>query len=396
MRIFRLSQSEEFAYHATDVKPDIILQQGLSKLSRGHTEFDVIDNIERYLPSNRVYVSKNIREFPGKYHYKVNISGLLKYPDFGSLPDHEAYMDEESCWWKDRSIDSDLPPLLKAAIMRNGFEINYSDISGEDTWSWFGTCVFEGPIDISRIVDVIVDGDIPNDLTKTAQLAYDGSYDVAGYILDNHGVHSTNGFTHKQWISEKFNLTRRQENAFSDFKRKIQFLKEHSIYEVVMDRKNKKIYIRHYQGAMPLPSYSQMKMLKDWAIENGYDENILFDRNAYAKSFKIIKKAQISDDLQGYILDKNGIYSTGIMPHHSWVAENAKKWPHNPKELRNHLEFIKKNSIFELVMDEKYKTIYVRPNGRRRPSPSQIKMLKDWAIENGYDENILFDGNVYF
>lgn len=55
-------------------------------------------------------------------------------------------------------------------------------------------------------------------------------------------------------------------------------------------------------------------------------------------------------------------------------------------------EMIQDCNIFEFIVNNNTSIITVRPhlNGKR-PSRKQMKELKDWAIEQGLDENILFD-----
>lgn len=55
-------------------------------------------------------------------------------------------------------------------------------------------------------------------------------------------------------------------------------------------------------------------------------------------------------------------------------------------------EMIQDYNIFEFIVNNNTSIITVRPhlNGKR-PSRKQMKELKDWAIEQGLDENILFD-----
>ena len=150
MKIYRIS-NEEIAYHASFTPPDIILKEGLSKKSTGHTVFDAIEDIERFLPTNRIYVAKTLGQYEGEYHYKIDISGLKKYPDFGAFPDFGAYMDYDQCWWKDRDINRISDVELKSYVTRNNGELAYEDIIGEDTWDFFGTCVLEGPIPPDRM-----------------------------------------------------------------------------------------------------------------------------------------------------------------------------------------------------------------------------------------------------
>lgn len=55
-------------------------------------------------------------------------------------------------------------------------------------------------------------------------------------------------------------------------------------------------------------------------------------------------------------------------------------------------EMIQDYNIFEFIVNNKTSVITVRPhlNGKR-PSRKQMKELKDWAIEQGLDEEIVFD-----
>lgn len=148
----RLSQSVlEIGYHTTNVSPDIILKNGLTRGNNGLTEKEMMDNIDNYLPQNRIYISKDPFLFKAQYCYAVNIFGLKKFPDYGSFPDNYAYMETNTMWWKDRDVEKIKNSTLKNILKNNDCLLFYSDVTGEDTWDWFGTCVVEGPISIDRI-----------------------------------------------------------------------------------------------------------------------------------------------------------------------------------------------------------------------------------------------------
>ena len=142
--------SSEHAFHTTNIPPEVVLKEGLSKLSEGMTNFEVVDNMDDYLPKNRIYVSKNPYKEEGDYVYKIDISGLTKFPDLGSLPEIWAYLENGTAWWKDRDVEKleEYPELFQKS---NEGEILLNDITGEDTWSSTGTCVVKGPIPPERI-----------------------------------------------------------------------------------------------------------------------------------------------------------------------------------------------------------------------------------------------------
>ena len=54
-------------------------------------------------------------------------------------------------------------------------------------------------------------------------------------------------------------------------------------------------------------------------------------------------------------------------------------------------QFACDNNIFFVVVDNKNKQVYVRPNEDENPSRKQLKELSDWAIEQGYSEKIIID-----
>lgn len=54
-------------------------------------------------------------------------------------------------------------------------------------------------------------------------------------------------------------------------------------------------------------------------------------------------------------------------------------------------DFMYENNIFPVILDIKTKRIYVRPVNGKKPNYSQLSELKNWAIENHYNEHIIVD-----
>jgi len=54
-------------------------------------------------------------------------------------------------------------------------------------------------------------------------------------------------------------------------------------------------------------------------------------------------------------------------------------------------DYMLEHRIFNIVVDVKDKRVYVRPNLGEKPSSSQLKTISDWAIKNGWNEEIIID-----
>jgi hypothetical protein len=157
MSLNRLKTAEttEVGYHYSDINPEVVYKMGLSKTKEARKySTELTSNAEKYLPKNHIYICKEkyFSEYinDSKYIYKIDTTSLIKYPDFGTFPSTGAYMDEESMWWKtpeEIGIEG-----LKYKVALNDGEIAYSDVTGCETWDWFGTCVVQGPIPIWRII----------------------------------------------------------------------------------------------------------------------------------------------------------------------------------------------------------------------------------------------------
>lgn len=60
-------------------------------------------------------------------------------------------MGENSCYWDENTIKDVKNPDMRRFIETNDMEVSYDDITGDDTWEWFGSCVLPGPIPPERI-----------------------------------------------------------------------------------------------------------------------------------------------------------------------------------------------------------------------------------------------------
>ena len=110
------------------------------------------------------------------------------------------------------------------------------------------------------------------------------------YIIDGDNNIIEAGYAHITFIIEHYDLTTGIIERFSEeFGEEIDwerdddviteyvkdFMLDEHIYNVVVDTKNKQVYVRPNLGTKPSPS--QMHALSDWAIENGLNENIIVD-----------------------------------------------------------------------------------------------------------------------
>ena len=103
---------------------------------------------------------------------------------------------------------------------------------------------------------------------KITRVEYDHIYD----ILNNYDLHDDIQSQFEGMFGEKINWEKDSETVTEFVK---DFMLEHHIFNVVVDIKDKQVYVRPNLGEKP--SYSQIKALSDWAIENGWNEDIKID-----------------------------------------------------------------------------------------------------------------------
>lgn len=163
------NMKKEYAYHCTNINPDIIIKQGFKSGKGGYTINNVVKSFyEKYLPSNPMFVSSKtvkVWDFESKYCLTIDITGLQKYPDFGHLLDFWAYVDEdnECFWWEDkhiRAIANRFEPEAKnlGKFVMNELDDNTlyaSDFTGDMSFNILGTCCIDGNLlTPNRIIDI--------------------------------------------------------------------------------------------------------------------------------------------------------------------------------------------------------------------------------------------------
>lgn len=150
---------KNYAYHCTNVNPDIIKKEGW-KVGNGYTQRNMFDDLYReYLPAVPVFISNldsNIWDANAKYCIKLDITGLKLYPDFGSLPDNGAHVDEYGFYW---DSEDDIENLeLRDYILNTSDDlyISNSDFTGDVSFDTIGTACVDGhQLTNDRIVEVI-------------------------------------------------------------------------------------------------------------------------------------------------------------------------------------------------------------------------------------------------
>lgn len=139
---------KRYAYHCTNIDPEIIKREGW-KVGSGFTVENMFGDLyEKYLPKVPVFVSddgKEVWDTNAKYIIKLDITGLDLYPDFGSLPDTGAYYDpdEECFYWQDGFSN----PEMEEYVSEYDDELLYAeDFSGEDCMAVLGTACVDGKL----------------------------------------------------------------------------------------------------------------------------------------------------------------------------------------------------------------------------------------------------------
>lgn len=153
------NNNREYAYHCTDINPDIILKNGFSsKGGNGLTEDNYFEELyKEYLPDNQCFVSKTPWNSDTKYVLKIDITGLPKYPDFGSLLDTGAYYEETDdgdClfYWEEKDLANMNSNMTNSLLhyLTDGKDENErgilyaSDFDGETSYRTIGTCCIDG------------------------------------------------------------------------------------------------------------------------------------------------------------------------------------------------------------------------------------------------------------
>lgn len=138
-------------YHTTNIRPEIILKEGL--IGRKSIGFSTAsDWVFKFgwLPDNVIFLSSDPDMYAeeGMYTYAVNVSGLGLLPDYPSLVDKGAMIEEAGyLWWQNLE---DVPKTLKSKHDED-YGIDKDMLTGEDTLAVTGTAVVEGPISPDRV-----------------------------------------------------------------------------------------------------------------------------------------------------------------------------------------------------------------------------------------------------
>ena len=152
------SPQREYAYHCTNVNPSEILKHGFrSTPENGFTLDNAFEALyQRYLPENPCFVSRTPWKDDVKYLLKIDITGLEKYADLGSLVDSGAYYEELDdgdmlFYWEEKDLLKPSPqmpqPLL--ALLDTDVEeergiLDSRDFDGERSFALLGSCAVDG------------------------------------------------------------------------------------------------------------------------------------------------------------------------------------------------------------------------------------------------------------
>ena len=121
----------EIGYHYSNLEPSIILKRGLSRIGRLYGS-ELTLAAEEYLPIDHIYVVKSLNFLDylneSKYVYKVDITGLFKYPDYGTFPSTGAILEEVGMWWEEDRIDDIEPKELRDIVRNNGGNLGYEEV----------------------------------------------------------------------------------------------------------------------------------------------------------------------------------------------------------------------------------------------------------------------------
>ena len=151
--------TKRYAYHCTEVNPEKIKKEGW-KVGKGFTEENQFEDLyKQYLPKVPVFISNEdapVWDSNSKYCIKIDITGLDLYPDFGYLPDFNAYYDyAEECFYWEHEEDLDDNEKLKKYVLDNceNLTLYAADFSGEDSFNTLGTACVDGKKLKDRVVE---------------------------------------------------------------------------------------------------------------------------------------------------------------------------------------------------------------------------------------------------
>ena len=161
---------------------------------------------------------------------------------------------------------------------------------------------------------------------------------------DNH-IYKCEDFTHFDSIKNTYGLEEKMKKAFKELYHKpidwdrdnswvhdyiTDFMEENKIFCIIVDRNTSQVYIRPTESLRP--SESQIKEVSDWAIINGYDEDIVIDQ-VYAKQNSKMTKTAYDDDGSdisnypaGWILSSGEIVNLFTYEHADYVKKNPAKF----------------------------------------------------------------------
>lgn len=159
---------KEYAYHCTNIDPKTILTNGFKATGNGYTDTNLVQHFyDEFLPKDPMFLSGlkvKVWDPKSEWCFKVDVSGLKKYPDFGHLLDYGAYFDERSFWWAEtehqlkawlsspdevqrRLADFILNELDDGILWANDFD-------GETSYKVLGTFAIDGAqFNASRLVE---------------------------------------------------------------------------------------------------------------------------------------------------------------------------------------------------------------------------------------------------
>jgi len=159
---------KQYAYHVSNVPPEVIKDKGFkSGKGNGGTDTNLFDELyQQDYPKNYMFISKKPwdedRNEKFKYCYKIDVTDLDFYPDFGMLLENGAYYEESGddyvFYWRDKDLKFMKNKQLKSFLEMQDGEMTVNDMLGGETVNgeYFPDALYDA------LGSAVVDGDIVN------------------------------------------------------------------------------------------------------------------------------------------------------------------------------------------------------------------------------------------
>ena len=175
---------------------------------------------------------------------------------------------------------------------------------------------------------------------------------------------------------------------------------EHEIYCIIVDKVDNMVYIRPTNNIFP--SYSQKREVSDWAIENGYNEEIIIDMVYAIEENKINKIAFVPSKnsnmaISGWILPNGEVVNIRNEDHYSYVRNNPEKFNlNNPSEsFSNNGYNIEPHYISEKQLAKRIDIMSALEQGAIRFYKGNKNTLELQCNKKALSQNILMIHDLY-